>query len=407
MKNQWVTVFLGYVKVRLKGRGSERFVNECVRRGIFVWNVKRIGNEALTFHMLLKDVRRLRGVRRKNECDIAFIGRYGFPFWQKRLLRNSGFLIGFVLFFVSIIVLSNMVWNVEIEGAKPETEYLLVKELNHLGVEKGKLQFQMPDVDAIQRSLTNNVHSITWVGVELRGTTYHLQVVEKSEPEEEEALSPRNLIAKKEAVIERLFVEKGKPAVAVHDHVEKGQLLVSGMYGKEDNPTLVPAKGVIFGETWYKSEVEVPLKTTFQVYTGEFFVKHYIKLGNFKIKVWGFEENKYKRFKEDAMMYNIKFFRWSLPIAYEKVSVREEEAADRQYTEKQAIEAGKEMAQQELKKKLDEKATIVGEKVLQKRLENGKLKLSLHYKVIEDIVATQPISKPDIQKESKKKQKSS
>ncbi|GAA3321726.1 hypothetical protein GCM10020331_038740 [Ectobacillus funiculus] len=47
-------------------------------------------------------------------------------------------------------------------------------------------------------------------------------------------------------MIERLFVEKGKPAVAVHDHVEKGQLLVSGMYGKEDNPTLVPAKGVIF-----------------------------------------------------------------------------------------------------------------------------------------------------------------
>ncbi|GAA3321728.1 hypothetical protein GCM10020331_038750 [Ectobacillus funiculus] len=89
-----------------------------------------------------------------------------------------------------------------------------------------------------------------------------------------------------------------------------------------------------------------------------------------------------------------------MPIAYEKVSVREEEAADRQYTEKkQAIEAGKEMAQQELKKKSwMRKPRLLGKKVLQKRLENGKLKLSLHYKVIEDIVATQPISKPDIQK---------
>lgn len=397
MKNQWVTIFLGHVKVRLSGRGAERFLNECVRINMHIWNVRRVGDDTLTFHMYVKDVHRLRPVFRKYECDLKFIGRYGFPFWQKRLLRNSGFLIGFVAFFALLIMLSNMVWNVEIKGAKPETEYMIAKELEKMGVTRGKMQFQLPDVETIQRYLTNNVSSITWVGVELRGTTYHFQVVEKNEPEKEEVLSPRHLVARKEAVIQKMFVEQGKIMVTKNEHVEKGQLLVSGIFGKEDSPTVVPAKGIIFGETWYDSEIDVPLKTLFQVYTGGFFQKHYIKFGSFKIKVWGFEKNKYKRYKEDAMTYHVHFLRWTLPIAYEKVTVREEEEAMREYTEKQALEVGKEMAEKELKKKLEGNASILDEKVLHKRVENGTLKLSLYFKVIENIAEIQPITESNIQ----------
>jgi similar to stage IV sporulation protein len=397
MKNQWIIIFLGYVKVRLNGRGAERFLNECVRSNIHIWNVRRVGNDTLTFHIYVKDVHRLRPVFRKYECDLKFIGRYGYPFWQKRLLRNSGFLIGIISFFSLLILLSNMVWNIEVKGAKPETEYVISKELQKMGVTRGKLQFQLPDIETIQRSLTNNVHSITWVGVELKGTTYHFQVVEKNEPDKEEVLSPRHLVAKKEAVIQKMFVEQGKIMVSRNEHVEKGQLLVSGIFGKEDSPTVIPAKGIIFGETWYDSNVDVPLKTLFQVYTGEFFEKHYIKLGNFKIKIWGFEKNKYKRYKEEVMTYPVHFLGWTLPIAYEKAIVREEEEAMREYTEKQALEVGKEMAWRELKKKLEGNAAILGEKVLHKQVENGTLKLSLYFKVIENIAEIQPITESNIQ----------
>jgi similar to stage IV sporulation protein len=397
MKNQWMTLFAGHVKIRLSGRGTERFVNECVRRGIYVWNVKKVGSETITCHVLLKDIHKLRAVYRKNECDVKFIGRYGLPFFRKKLLKNGGFLLGFVAFFVFLLVLSNMVWKIEIDGAKPETEYLMMKELKELGVKPGKLQFQLKDVESLQRHLTNNVNSITWVGVELRGTTYHFQVVEKNEPKKEEVLQPRNLVAKKEAVITRTFVEEGKPMVQENDHVEKGQLLVSGMFGNEKNPTIVSAKGIIFGETWYKSIVEVPLNTKFQVYTGAFFKKHYINIGRLQIKVWGFEKNKYKAYKEDSMKYDVRFLRWTLPVSYEKVTVREEEEVHRDYTEKQALKEGIKMAREELKKKLDEHAKIIGEKVLRKRIKDGKVKLALHFKVIENIATEQPISESKIQ----------
>ncbi|WP_369902578.1 sporulation protein YqfD [Bacillus manliponensis] len=397
MKNQWFVNVLGYVKIRIEGRGVERFINECVRRQLFVWDVKKINDETIVFYASLRDIKRLRIIYRKHECDLYFVGRYGVPFWNKRLLRNSGFLIGFLFFFISMIVLSNMVWKIEISGAKPETEYILMKELDKMGIKKGQLQFRVPNVEDIQKHLTDNINAITWVGLEVKGTTYHFEIVEKNEPKKEVEEKPQNLIAKKEAVITRVFVERGKPVVVRNDYVHKGDLLVSGTFGQEDDPTIVSAKGVVFGETWYKSEVELPLETTFQVYTGNSYNEHYLHFGSGKIKIWGFQHDKYKRSKPETIKHNVKLFGMTLPISYEKKIVREEEEANRHYTEKQAMKVAREVGEKELKKKLDEHAMIVNDKILRKEVEGGKLKLSIHYTVVENIATPQLISESDIQ----------
>ncbi|WP_242145336.1 MULTISPECIES: sporulation protein YqfD [unclassified Bacillus cereus group] len=397
MKNQWFTKWLGYVKVRIEGRGVERFVNECVRRNLVVWDVKKIADETLVFCMLLRDVKKLRIIYRKHECKLYFIGRYGAPFWNKRLIKNSGFLIGFLVFFFGMIVLSNMVWKIEVTGAKPETEYILMKELDKMGIKKGRLQFQMPSVEEIQRHLTDKINAITWAGLDVQGTTYHFKIVEKNEPKKEKAQQPQNLVAKKGAIITRTFVEIGKPVVMKNDYVKKGQLLVSGMFGNEENPTIVSAKGIVYGETWYESNVTVPLKTTFQVYTGNSYNEHFLRLGSAKIKIWGFQHDKYRKSQTENVKHDVKLLGFTLPTSYEKEIVREEEEANREYTEREALKVAKEMAEKELKKKLDEHAMIVSDKILHKKVEGEQLKVALHYTVIENIAEPQPISESDIQ----------
>lgn len=135
-----------------------------------------------------------------------------------------------------------------------------------------------------------------------------------------------------------------------NDYVQKGQLLVSGVYGNSENPTIVSAKGIVFGETWYKSEVTVPLNTTFQVYTGNSYNEHYIRFGSAKIKIWGFQHDKYKRSRTEKVKHDVKLFGFTLPVSYEKEIVREEEEVNREYTEKQAMREAKEMGEKELKK---------------------------------------------------------
>ena len=100
------------------------------------------------------------------------------------------------------------------------------------------------------------------MGLEVRGTTYHFKIVE-NEPKKEKEQRPQNLVAKRSDYY-KTFVEVGKPVVLKNDHVEKGQILVSGIYGNEESPTIVSAKGIVYGETWYTSKVDVPLKTQFK-----------------------------------------------------------------------------------------------------------------------------------------------
>ncbi|WP_374721694.1 sporulation protein YqfD [Peribacillus tepidiphilus] len=392
MKNQWTNFFTGYVKVKAYGIGIERLLNAMVRNGILVWHIKRVGKEALLFHMRIQDVRKLRVIMRKSDCKITFLERKGAPFLLKRLLKNSGFLAGMFAFLACLFVLSNMVWGIEIKGAKPETEYRIKKELDHMGVKIGKIQFFLDGVETIQRKLSERIDEITWVGVELKGTTYHFEVVEKKEPKQEAAVGKQHLVANKKAVIRKIFVEKGQAVVGVNDYVQKGQLLVSGIYGKGEK---VSAKGEVLGETWYKTSIEVPLKTTFSVFTGEEMSKYYVRIGKVSLPIWGFKKVAFSKYETDVTVKTFHFLKWKLPITYENRVFRDKEEIIREYTKNEAIIQAKRMARKDLEKILEMDAKIIGEKVLHESIRNGKVKLIIHYQVLENIAIGRPIIQGD------------
>ncbi|MFB6465766.1 sporulation protein YqfD [Cytobacillus sp. Hz8] len=395
MKNQWILFFSGIVAVKVSGNGIERLINKCIRSGIYIWNVKRHGTHAVTLKIGLQDVHKLRHAARDSDCKIEFLRRSGVPFLLKRLMKNGGFLAGAILFLFIIFILSNMVWGIEIKGANPATEYKIRKELDKMGVKVGQLQFFINNVEGIQSELTNQIDEITWVGVELKGTTYSLKVVEKNEPKKPKQVDRQNLVAKKKAVIVDMFVEEGQPMVEVNQHVKKGQLLVSGVIGKEGETKEVPAKGKVYGETWYKTEVELPLETTFQVFNGKEKRKHYLKLGKWQVPIWGFGKLEFNQYETEVNEKKVRFLKWQIPISYTEKTFREREKVERSYSKKEAVNIAKEMARKDIKSHLSEDAIIKGENVLQQSFENGKVKLSIHFQIIENIAVGQPIIQGD------------
>ncbi|MFZ7947205.1 MULTISPECIES: sporulation protein YqfD [Bacillaceae] len=393
MKNQWFEVLFGKVTVKVTGRGIERFLNILTRNGFLLWDVKRHGTETLTFKMKFQDAKDIRHHARNSGCSISFLERKGIPLLIKRLFKNSGFLIGAALFLLIIMLLSNVIWEIEIKGAKPSTEYQIRKELEKMGLEPGEFQFLVGDVETIQRKLINNIGTLTWVGVELRGTTYHFQVVEKNETKKRKKLSPRHLVAKKEATIINYYIENGQKVIDKNEHVEPGQLLVSGEIGENGQTKLVPAKGEVWGETWYKSHVNLPLKTNLKVFSGKVKQKNSILVGKVEIPIVGFGNPKFKNFETDKSVRKIHFLKWDLPIYYVSKTIRESEEITRTYTYKQAEKVAVEMAKEELKSNLNKDASIKDTYILSKKIENGKLVMDIHIKAIENIAKSQPIKK--------------
>lgn len=395
MKNDWTSKVTGVVQVKVLGLGPERFLNECMRKGIPLKDVKKNGTNSITFSIELKDYKRIKNIPRKKEYKVFFVGRKGLPFQMKRAWKHIGFVIGLVSFLIALFVLSNMIWRIDVKGASPEVEYKIRKDLTAMGIKTGVSQFSIPKLEDIQKKLQDDIPSLTWIGVQLKGTTFHFEVVEKKQPKPEQALRPRNIVAKEEAVISSMFVEKGKPLVTINDFVRKGQILVSGILGTEEKPILVPAIGKIMGEVWREETISVPLNTSFQVLTGEKKKRYYFGTSQFKIKFWGFDKNKYKNFKSESSEYQLKILKWNTPLYIKKETIFESMDVVRTYTRADAVEIGKRIGREDLKKKLTHDAKILQENVLHESLDNGKVNLRIYYKVLEDITNTKTIVQGD------------
>lgn len=391
MKNLWFKRLLGSVTVKLIGIGGERIINELIRQRIIIWNVKRISDNEITFQMFIKDIRSLRQALRINRVKVRFIKRAGFPSWLKRFRKNIGLFIGGLVALIIITILSNMIWKVEIEGASPDLEYKMIKQLKEMGVKIGGFQFLVDDPEGIQRKLTAMNEDVTWIGVELNGTSYHFQVVEKEQPDEVKKTSPRHLVAKKEAIIVDYFVEKGEPVITINDFVKPGQLLVSGLIGREDAKQKVSAKGEILGKTWYTTEVEVDLTTEFELLTGEESKRTSIDFGNFSIPIWGFSSAKYKHKQVEENKHELQFLKWKLPVSITNKTIKEVEVHEKTYSTKEAKKLAQEIARKDLQRLFSEEAKIIDEKILHEKVENGKLKLLISYDVIENIAKEAPI----------------
>ena len=84
-----------------------------------------------------------------------------------------------------------------------------------------------------------------------------------------------------------------------------------------------------------------------------------------------------------------------MPISYKTQTLRSKEDLVREYTKNEAMKEAKKMAKESLEKELPEDAEIIGEKILRESIDNGKVILSIHYQVIENIAIGQPIIQGD------------
>lgn len=395
MKNSWTNTFSGFIRIKIVGKYTELFLNRCIHENISIWHIRRMGDETIVCYLALEDVKRIRKIVKDTKVKVYFIEKKGIPFFIRRMTSRLGFVGGFIGFIAILFILSNMVWGVTIEGASPKIEYQLEQAVKDLGIKKGKFHFLLPSVEEIQMKVTSEIKEATWIGVRLNGTTYHFNVVEQTFPEKQTPVPPRHLVSKKKAIIYDIFVEQGQGKVTPNDFVDQGTMLISGFIGKEGKMEIAPAKGKVLGEIWYKSNVSIPLVSELSTLTGEKKTQYAISVMNVSIPIWGFGKPKFTEFEINEYSSRLRFLKWELPFKFHRKNILEKETLIQEYNEEEAINIAKLMAREELLKKLDEDAVIKGEKILHETIENGIVKLMIHYQVIEDIAISQPIIQGD------------
>lgn len=220
----------GYLTIRIEGYSPERFLNLCMSRGIYLWNLKPLSH-AYEMNISVKGFRRLKPIIKKTRTKVIIKERRGFPFFLHKYRKRKVFFGGLFLCIAAIYIFSLFVWNIHIEGNLARTDEEILEFLETKGVSHGMKRSSV-NCDRIVKDIRKQYNDIIWVSAYMDGTRLMVKVKENQdtvkEKEEESIEPPVDIVADKDGVITKIITRKGVPLVHEGDEVKKGDVLVSG-----------------------------------------------------------------------------------------------------------------------------------------------------------------------------------
>ncbi|WNQ13459.1 sporulation protein YqfD [Paenibacillus aurantius] len=382
----------GYVAVEFRGERTDALLNAAVKKKLIMWDIRIAGPGKMTARLSIRDFFRLRPLLKETGCRVHVTGRFGFPFFLDRLGRRKLFAGGAVVFVAGLYLLSSLVWRVQVEGNEKITTEEILKAAESKGLYSFQWKFRLKKPDKLSKELHSALPGTSWVGVDIQGTKVIIKVVESTRPEPRELVSPRNLIASKNATVTQIYAEKGKPMVQPNTYVHKGEVLISGVIGNDQFRQTVPAAGKVMGLVWYLSDVQVPLVQKHYTYTGESYDRFYLVAGSRAFQVTGYGHKDFGPSRATGERKLLQIRNWVLPVGWLKEKVRQVMETETVLSPADARALGIERAKEELLRGAGKDASVTSAKVLEQKEADGSLHLKLHIEVEEPIAEEQALT---------------
>jgi similar to stage IV sporulation protein len=391
MPSIFISWIRGYVKLQVKGRGAEALLNEMIDQHFSIWDIQVTEEKVVKLCILLKDFFRLRPLLKRTSCRMHVLERYGFPFIMDKLGTRKIFIGGLAGFIISLYLLSSLVWQISVEGNERISDSDILQAASKQGIHRFQWKFRLPDGDVLSKQLQNSLPGTAWVGVEIRGTHITIKIVESTVTDPKKLMNPRNLVASKNALVTEIIADKGRPMVKPNTFVRKGDVLISGVIGDEQNRQIVVANGKVKGIVWYVSQIETPLTQTYKVYTGERKSRNYLVLGTRALQLTGYGKLDYPQYETIPNRTALQWHNYTLPVGWLHEDIMEVREEHKTIDPAEAKMIGLEQARAELRLTAGADSKHISEKILHEKTENGKIYMEAYFEVEEWITEEQPI----------------
>lgn len=288
MYRKVVNYLRGEVEVRCCSAAPERVLNLCSVHNIPFWDVVREDAAHIRFKTTIHGRQALRQVMETAAVEVEELSLSGAPVMLKRLRRRYVLLVAAVLALVWLWCGANIVLSFSISGNERVSDTEILRSLERNGIAIGTR-----GLDIEQETLRNHVllelHELSWLSVNVRGCTAHVQVVERQRPPR--IIDPEeyaNVVAAKTGLVTEIVALNGKTCVKEGDMVTAGQLLLSGVSdGRFGGVRFMHAQGEVWGRTWYTLTARVPLTVTEQVGEGQERGQFSLIVGKKRINFYG------------------------------------------------------------------------------------------------------------------------
>ncbi|MBR6793866.1 MAG: sporulation protein YqfD [Clostridia bacterium] len=382
--------FSGRVEVEAKGNQIEQFINQLHRHRIPMQRPCRMEDGTLHFVMPCRAFKQLRAPAFKTGTRIRILKKRGLFMAIRPFRRRWGLAVGLPLFLGLVFYSSCFIWQIEVVGCEETSATEILSDLAELGLEVGCRR--SIDVEPIEnRYLTGN-EKLSWMSVNIRGTTAYVEVREKGlKPQVVDLTVPSNIYASRDGVILSVMDYGGTRQVQVGEAVAAGDLLVSGdwtdQYGVRH---LTRSIATVRAETQHKTTLSVPLREHIRQKTGK--KRNYFAFffGKFKFPLYFTQKISYNEYDTMVEYYPLKLGSFVFPIRLQRTRVEEVRLQEVTRSEKEAEEVA--LSRLGFFEKDVLADAVVRKRELQKSLDEECLQLIVTFYCEEEIGVELPIN---------------
>ncbi len=193
----------------------------------------------------------------------------------------------------------NIIIKVEIVSNNEELAKKLNKSLEEYGLKRLSFKKDEDSLLTVKEKLEDDYKdSIEWLEIKNIGMTYLITLEERktNSPETNEGYC--NVYASRDGVIKKIIATQGNVLVSENQYIRAGDLLISGDISlNEEIKKQTCAKGVVYGEVWYKASISIPKKYQVKNYTGKTQTNFKLDLGRNDYKIL---RSKYQNYDEET-----------------------------------------------------------------------------------------------------------
>ena len=376
MRNEWLNKFKTTYYIKVKGRNIERFIKRLISVDIELLEIKYLKYDEIVVKIYKNNLEKIEEI--KTVYDVEVVEYTGFYKYKELLKKNKLIVISIVLAFTFVLYLSNTIFYIDVIHNDKNIRELIKEELNENGIRIYSLKKDYKYINKVKNKIMEkHKDKIEWLEIESSGTRYIVKVEERKINDINGNNEPRNLVAKKDAVILSIEASDGIIVKNKNDYVKKGDIIVSGNIDLNGEiKKIVPATGKVYGEVWYKLTIEYPLNYTERKVTGETKKIYTFKFMNLNISLY----NNYLVTKEKILYKNK-----TIPFSIVKQTKNKILNINQTLTKEEATSKAIEVGLDKIKSKLNDNEYIIDTKKLKVETNNSKIILELFVSVCEDI----------------------
>ncbi len=353
-----------YLFIKIYNNNYIKLINKLYQIDINILNIIKY-KKYIIIKINEKDYIRLKKYLYNYKYEIN--NYYGIKNILIKIKNNNIFLITIILSIIFLLFLNNIVYKIDIKTDNKEIKRIIKKELDYYGLKELSFKKRHNKIeDIVKKILDKEKDNIEWLEIRYDGLYMIVNVEERSKISLEDNNKYCNVVAKKNARIISLNIKRGMLLKDINDYVSKGDVIVSGdIIYNDEIKNRVCAKADIYGEVWYKVNIEMPLYEDEIKYTNKY--RYNLSIGNKKI----FRSRLKKYDTEKINIYKFNDFEINIikEIEYKKKYIKLSNEDGYRKAINKVIDS--------INKRLNKDEEILYKKVLKKNINNSTIYLEI------------------------------